>query len=107
MAFDEERDARIAEIVGPWGATRKKMFGGIGYLLDGNMVAGVHRDRIVLRLGDEEAVAALLDPRVSVFDITGRPVRGWVMVDPGVVDDDQLVLWLSTAKAFVESLPPK
>ena len=49
----------------------------------------------------------LLDPRVSVFDITGRPMRGWVMVEPGVIDDDQLVLWLSAAKAFVGSLPPK
>lgn len=106
MAYDLELDARVAEVVGPWEATRKPMFGGTGYILNGNMLAGVHKDRLILRLGDG-APALLLDPRVRPFDITGRPMKGWVMVGPGGIDDDDLVLWLSRAKAHAESLPPK
>jgi hypothetical protein len=106
MAYDEELDARVAEIVGPWDTERKKMFGGTGYLLNGNMVTGVRKDFLILRLGEEGAAALLLDPRVRVFDITGRPMQGWVMVESGGIDDE-LVLWLSDAKAYAESLPPK
>jgi hypothetical protein len=107
MAFDEELDGRVAEIVGPWDTTRKKMFGGTGYFLNGNMLGGVHKDFLVLRLGGEAGATVLRDPRVRPFDITGRPMQGWVMVEPGGLDDDELVLWLSTAKAYVGSLPPK
>lgn len=107
MVYDEELDARVAEVVGPWEATRNAMFGGSGYFLGGNMLAGVHKDLLVLRLGEEAGAAMLLDPRVRPFDITGRPMKGWVMVEPGGIDDDDLVLWLSRAKAHAESLPPK
>jgi hypothetical protein len=107
MAFDEELDARVAEVVGPWGTTRKKMFGGAGYLLNGNLLAGVHKNHLVLRLGEEAAASVMTDPRARVFDITGRPMAGWAMIEPVEIDDDQLVLWLSGAKAYVETLPPK
>ena len=107
MAFDEELDARVAEIVGTWGAVRKKMFGGTGYLIGGNMVAGVHKNHLVLRMGDEAAAVTLRDPRARVFDITGRPMAGWVMLESVPLPDDDLVMWLISAKAFVETLPPK
>jgi len=107
MAYDEELDARVASVALSWDAERKMMFGGTGYLLRGNMMAGVHRDRLVLRLGTEAGSAALDDPLVEPFDITGRPMRGWVMVDPRGLDDADLRSWLIQARAFAESLPPK
>jgi hypothetical protein len=107
VAYDQELDARVSEVVGPWDTERKRMFGGTGYLLGGNMLAGVHKDSLILRLGEGSAAPLLLDPRARVFDITGRPMQGWVMVESQGIDDDELVLWLSAAKAFVEPLPPK
>jgi hypothetical protein len=108
MAFDEELDSRVAEVVGPWGTTRKKMFGGTGYMLSGNLLAGVHKDHLVLRLGDEQGGNLLAtDRRARAFDITGHAMAGWVMIGPVEIDDDQLVLWLSAAKGYVETLPPK
>ena len=107
MAYDQELDSRVEAIAGAWGAARKKMFGGTGYLLDGNMMAGIHRDRLVLRLGTEAGGAALAEPGVSPFDITGRPMAGWVMVDQDVLADDELERWLDIARDHAASLPPK
>ena len=107
MAYDEELDARIGDIVGPWGAVRQKMFGGTGYLVNGNMMAGVHKDRLILRLGDEAGGKALEQPSVRPFDITGRPMKGWVMVESSAVMGDELADWLALARGYAESLPPK
>jgi hypothetical protein len=106
MAYDVELDGRIADVVAPWGATRKAMFGGTGYMLNGNLMAGVHKDRLVLRLGDEQGAAALEQAHVLPFDITGRPMIGWVMVERDGIGDD-LKRWLDMARAHAESLPPK
>lgn len=106
MAFDEDLDARVGDYLMSRGATRKLMFGGTGYLLGGNMAAGVHRDSLVLRLSEDDAAAALARPGFRPFDITGRPMRGWVMADPAAVEAD-LADWLVRASAFAESLPPK
>jgi hypothetical protein len=107
MAYDEALDDRIAPIALPWGAVRKKMFGGTCYLLNGNMLAGVYRDSLILRLGEASGDAALGETFVRPFDITGRPMRGWVMVDPGGFDGEALDRWLDRARVFVESLPAK
>ncbi len=107
MAYDEALDARISEAVAPWDTTRKKMFGGTCYLLNGNMMAGVYKNSLILRLGEEKAAQALGDPVVRPFDITGRIMKGWVMVEPEGTQDDELAQWLSFAKEFVDTLPPK
>jgi hypothetical protein len=107
MAYDEELDERIGEIVESWGTERKKMFGGTCHLLNGNMMAGVHKDRLILRLGPEGGPAALERPHVTPFDITGRPMKGWVMVEPGGFEGDALESWLIQAHEFAGSLPPK
>jgi hypothetical protein len=107
MAFDEELDARVGEIVLPWGAERRKMFGGTCYLLDGKMVGGVFKESVILRLGDEAGAEALTQPNVRPFDITGRTMKGWVMVDPEGVVGDALADWFVMARCYVESLPPK
>lgn len=84
------------------------MFGGIGFLLNGNMLVGVWKDSLIVRLGPERGEEALLESHVREFDITGKPMKGWVMVEPeGVEDDDQLKEWIDRATRFVKTLPAK
>jgi len=86
----------------------KKMFGGIGFLLNGNLLVGVWKDSLCARLGPEQAEKALPEPHVKEFDITGRPMKGWVLVEPGgIEDDDQLKGWIQRTVTFVGKLPRK
>jgi hypothetical protein len=72
------------------------------------MVCGVYKDYLILRLGEKAAVQALKQPYTRPFDITGKPMKGWVMVeDKGFKTDDSLKAWLSKAKTFVKTLLPK
>lgn len=107
MAFDEELDSRVEEYASSVGAIRKKMFGGTGYMLNGNMMAGVYRDRLVLRLSPADGEAALGSPGVEPFDITRRPMAGWVTVDPEGLSDEALGRWLDMARDHAASLPSK
>lgn len=109
MAYDEKLDGRIRAAVAGWGdVLSRKMFGGVCWLLDGKMVAGVWKEFLILRLGPEGAAFARELPHVRPFDITGPPMKGWVMVEPaGVRTAAQLKRWLGEARAFVETLPPK
>lgn len=109
MAFDESLAARIREAVVPLaGITERKMFGGVAFLLNGNMYVGVWKDSLIVRLDAEEGAAALYEPHVRDFDITGRPMRGWIMVSPaGIEDDLALKEWLFRGAEFVKTLPPK
>ena len=86
----------------------KKMFGGIGFLLKGNMLVGVWKSSLVVRLGPERGAEALKQPHVKEFDVTGRPMKGWVLVEPdGVNSEQQLVDWIDLATKFVDTLPAK
>ena len=109
MAFDEKLAARIRKsLARRKGITEKKMFGGIGFLLNGNMCVGVWRDFLILRLGEEKMKAALTQPGVRPFDITGRPMTGWVMIEAGDVEDSgKLSSWVDDCLAFASSLPKK
>ncbi len=107
MPYDEKVDARIAEVVEGWGATKKKMFGGTCYLLAGNMMCGVYRDKLILRLGEAQAAAALRRPHVSAFDITGRAMKGWVMVEGAGFKGAALGRWLGQARDHAGALPPE
>lgn len=107
MPYSEALDSRIISAVSVWGATRKKMFGGTCYLIHGNMMCGVYKDSLVLRLGEEQASKALKEPHVLPFDITGKTMKGWVMVENDGFKDQDLDRWLEKARNFVESLPSK
>ena len=109
MAFSEELAERIRRrLARRKGVEEKKMFGGIGFLLNGNLLVGVWKDSLVVRLGPEEGDEALKEPHVKEFDITGRPMKGWVLVEPeGVEGDDQLAGWIQRAVTFVGKLPAK
>ena len=109
MAFSEELAERIRQQLA-WrkGVEEKKMFGGVGFLLNGNLLVGVSKDSLLARLGPEQSEDALKEPHVSEFDITGRAMKGWVLVAPeGVEADEQLKGWLQRAVKFVGKLPAK
>lgn len=109
MAYDEDIDRRVQKIIGRWkGMVTKKMFGGVCHQLNGNILSGVNKDKLILRLGPDEAERAMAKSAVGPFDITGRPMKGWVMVEKkGFSSDADLKTWLDKAKAFVKTLPPK
>lgn len=90
------------------GVTEKVMFGGAAFFLDGNLLVGVWDDALIARVGPAAAPAALAEPHVRPFDVTGRPMKAWVMIDPDGLDTErQLGDWLDRATAFVGGLPAK
>src|SRR5215470_1279885 len=109
MAFSETLAERIRQALARRkGVEEKKMFGGVGFLLGGNMLVGVWKDSLIARLGPDEGEAALREPHVKEFDITGRAMKGWVLVDPeGVEGDEELKEWIERATKFVRTLPGK
>ena len=109
MAFDESLTTRIREALArKKGVEEKKMFGCVCFLLNGNALTGVWKDRLIARIGPDEGEEALREPHVRASDITGRPMRNWVAVEPeGVEDDDQLKDWIERALTFVKALPKK
>ncbi|MDX2038287.1 MAG: TfoX/Sxy family protein [Isosphaeraceae bacterium] len=109
MPYDEHLAERLRPIMtGRAGVVEKRMFGGIGYLLQGNMLVGVWREYLVARLGIDEAERALAEPAVRPMDFTGKPMRGWVMVGPeGTGDESRLKSWVDRATRFVSTLPAK
>jgi TfoX/Sxy family transcriptional regulator of competence genes len=109
VAYDEHLGARIHEILRDHeGVTSKRMFGGIAFMLCGNMACGVVKDDLCLRLGHELGEQALAEPHTRPMDFTGKPMRGFVYVDPeGTKTDDDLRRWVERAVAFASTLPPK
>ena len=109
MAFDERLAERIRGSLGRRkGLVEKKMFGGVAFLLNGNMCVGVHRSDLIVRLAPEETAAALSRSHTRRFDLTGRPMKGWILVEPaGLKTDAQLSRWVQVAAKFAGSLPPK
>ena len=90
------------------GARASRRRSGVGFLLHGNMLVGVWKDSLIARLGPDEGDLALLEPHVKEFDITGRAMKGWVLVGPeGLEGDEQLDGWIERATKFVKTLPAK
>jgi hypothetical protein len=109
MAFSEALADRIRfQLARQNRIEEKHMFGGVCFLRHGNIVVGVWKDSLIARLGPGESDAALQEPFVWEFDITGKPMKGWVMVGPeGVEEDVQLQAWIDRAMTFVKTLPRK
>ncbi len=109
MAFDEVLAARIRDVLGGTeGLAEKRMFGGVAFLVNGNMCCGVHDDEVIVRADPESAEDALREPYVRIFDLTGRPMRGWLLVgSDGVASDEQLRSWIGMGVNFAASLPAK
>lgn len=109
MAYDEFLAARVRGALAPRNdIDERRMFGGLAFLMRGNMCCGVVGDTLVLRLGNEDAAAALCEPHVRPMDFTGKPMKSMVYVGPeAVVADVDLNRWIDRAVAFIETLPPK
>jgi TfoX/Sxy family transcriptional regulator of competence genes len=109
MAFSESLARRVRDVLASKrGIEDKKMFGGVGFLLHGNMLVGVWKDSLVVRVGPDEYEDALQQPFVGELDITGRAMTGWVLVAPeGLDDDSQVRDWIGRAEKFVSMLPAK
>jgi hypothetical protein len=109
LAYSESLALRVRNLLGRRrGIAEKKMFGGVVFLLHGNMLVGVWKNSLIARLGPDQAEAALQRPNVVEFDVTGRPMRGWVMIEPeGLDTDEQLQEWIAQATEFVETLERK
>jgi hypothetical protein len=109
MAYDEILAERVSDALGPMPALEaKKMFGGVGYLVSGNMAVGVHKDKLIVRVGHEGFEDKMSMPHTVPFDITGKAMKGWLMVVPqGVESEDDLKYWIDQGVDFAQSLPPK
>ena len=109
MAYNKNLGLRISHFLADEPSlVEKKMFGGVGFLLDGNMACGVIQDFLIVRVGADAYQSALDQPNVRPFDMTGRPMSGWVMVDPpGISDEEALEAWIRQGCDFARSLPPK
>ena len=109
MAFDEGLADRIRDVLADEsGLTEKKMFGGYGFFLDGNMCAGVERDRLIVRVPREQYEELLARPNVAQFPNEKRPMRTMVAVEgEGIAEDEDLARWVGHGVAVARSLPPK
>lgn len=109
MSYDLRLAHRICEKMEHLlGFAEKKMFGGVGFLLNGNMACGVLKDELIVRLGVDEFDEAMKLPHIRAFDLTGKPMKGWVMVSPeGCASENDLSLWLEKGIRFAQSLPAK
>lgn len=109
MAFDHSTAERIrCQLGSDPRFMEQTMFGGIGFLLYGNLCAGVWKDQLIVRVGHKSWENLLTEPDVSEFDITGRSMKGWLMIQPDGFDTDaQLQTWLQRAIEFTTTLPPK
>ena len=109
MAFDEKLAERIRKRLGKRaGLKEKKMFGGMAFLLNGNMSCGVHGSDMIVRLDPAQTDKALSERYTRVFDLSGRPMKGWILVEPkGLATDAALSKWISLGVDYAASLPAK
>lgn len=109
MAFDLELAARVrTALTGRGGITEKRMFGGLAFLVDGKMFVGIRASSLMARVGTERHDDALALPHVRVMDFTGRPMKGYVYVDPPALRrPEDLSAWVTWCVEHVSRLPAK
>jgi TfoX/Sxy family transcriptional regulator of competence genes len=110
MSYDEALAERVRSIIGVRaGVTEKRMFGGAGWMLDDHMAVGVtSTGELMVRIDPDELERALAEPGVRPFEMSGRPMRGWLLVDAdAIADDAALARWVDAGSEYAASLPPK
>jgi hypothetical protein len=110
MTFDKELAERVRGVLGSAGLTptEKKMFGGLSFLIGGNMCCGVMGEDLLARVGPDASASALAEPATRPFDMGRGPSAGWVVVAPdGIATEEALTAWVGRALAYATSLPPK
>jgi hypothetical protein len=109
MGFDQILTARVRKILqDEVGFLEKEMFGGVGFLLHGHMSCGVNQSNLIVRVGPDAYEACLLEDNIKEFDMTGRPMRGWVVAESSAVTTEaDLEFWVAKGVAFARTLPSK
>jgi len=109
VPYDEELAERVRRALGERDAlTERKMFGGVAFMIAGNMCCGVIRDDLIVRMFPEDGEAALAEPDVRPFDLTGRTMTGFVVVGRGATATEEgLRSWVDRGVTVAETLPPK
>ncbi len=109
MAYDEGLAIRVRDFFqADPNVAEKKMFGGLCYLLSGHMVCGITKDLFMARVGPDQYETCLNMMHARQMDFTGKPMKGFVFVDPeGIAEDEDLAGWINRCLDFVSSLPPK
>jgi hypothetical protein len=108
VAYDERLADRLRALLAPHGVDERRMFGGLAFLLGGNMCCGVVGERLMVRVGPDAHASCLEMPHCRPMDFTGRPSRGMVYVEPaGLADEPALAAWVGRGIAFASSLPAK
>jgi hypothetical protein len=109
VAYDEALADRVRELLAARSElSERKMFGGIGFMVGGNMAVGVMDEDLIVRLDPDDAAQALAEEGVREFDFTGRPMKGWVFVGPEAREDESAFAgWVEAGADFAASLPAK
>jgi TfoX/Sxy family transcriptional regulator of competence genes len=109
MPFDEEVAALVRHsLASTANVSERRMFGGLAFMVNGNMLCAVGNDHLMVRVGPAQYETALRQPHAHEMRFTGRPMRGYLSVDPnGYATRDAVAAWVSAALAFVSTLPPK
>lgn len=109
MAYDEALAERVRDLLMHRGdLIERKMFGGVAWMISGNMACGVLGDGLIVRVGADETERALAEEHTRPFEMAGRASKGFVVVEPsGLAEPDDLAQWVETGAGFASSLPPK
>ena len=109
MAYDERLAQRVRlKLAAQEGVSEKRMFGGLAFMVHGNMSLAIDKDRLMVRVGRNRHEASLKRPHAGLMDMTGRPMKGFVVVQPeGVDNKEDLRDWVQQGVEFALSLPPK
>jgi TfoX/Sxy family transcriptional regulator of competence genes len=109
MAYDEALAGRVREqLAGEPGLTEKRMFGGVAFLLDGNMSVGLRGGELMVRVGPDATEEALARPHARLSYMGERAMKGWILVAPeGLASGQQLAAWVARGVRFARGLPPK
>jgi TfoX/Sxy family transcriptional regulator of competence genes len=108
MAYDEQLAARVRALLSDRAdVSERKMFGGLTFMLGGNMCCGVNKDELIVRLDPEREDEAQSRPHARAMDFTGRHMPGFITVQPEGLDGEQLDGWVQDAVARAASLPRK
>lgn len=108
MAYDDKLAARVRALLAERAdVSERKMFGGLTFMVGGNMSCGVNGDELIVRLDPEREEEALARPHARPMDLTGRRMRGFITVHTDGLKGRQLNRWVQEAVARAESLPPK
>jgi TfoX/Sxy family transcriptional regulator of competence genes len=108
MTYDLKIAERIRSQLDGLPIVERKMFGGVGFLLNGNMACGVHKDNLIVRIDPGKQDSLLKKSHAKPFDLTGKPMKGWLLIEAdGVKTQKQLSAWVKEGVEFASSLPPK